>query len=45
DGDLSRHILEKTLVGSGLLDMLQERLGFNLFLRSPLLFGVPDSKY
>ncbi|GKE82484.1 hypothetical protein Tco_1552484, partial [Tanacetum coccineum] len=45
DADLSRCILEKTLVGSGLLDMLRERLGFSLLLRSPLLFGVLDSEY
>nr|GEZ96316.1 hypothetical protein [Tanacetum cinerariifolium] len=45
DADLSRCILEKTLVGFGLLDVLRERLGFSLFLRSPLLFGVLDSEY
>ncbi|GJW81437.1 hypothetical protein Tco_0145412 [Tanacetum coccineum] len=45
DADLSRRILEKTLVGSGLLDMLRERLGFSLLLRSPFLFGVLDSEY
>ncbi|GJZ80988.1 hypothetical protein Tco_0645982 [Tanacetum coccineum] len=43
--DMSRRILEKTLVGSGLLDVLQERLGFSLLLRSPLLFSVLDSEY
>nr|GEW45769.1 reverse transcriptase domain-containing protein [Tanacetum cinerariifolium] len=30
DADLFRRILEKTLVGSGLLDALRERLGFSL---------------
>ncbi|GKE39729.1 hypothetical protein Tco_1463134 [Tanacetum coccineum] len=45
DADLSRRILEKTLVGSVLLDVLRERLGFSLLLRSPLLFGVLDSEY
>ncbi|GJY92376.1 hypothetical protein Tco_0508158 [Tanacetum coccineum] len=43
DADLFRRILEKTLVGSGLLDVLRERLGLSLLLRSPLLFGVLDS--
>ncbi|GKC07830.1 hypothetical protein Tco_0999440, partial [Tanacetum coccineum] len=42
DADLSCRILEKTLVGSGLLDTLRERLGFSLLLRSPFLFGVLD---
>ncbi|GJX00087.1 hypothetical protein Tco_0184000 [Tanacetum coccineum] len=45
DADLSHHILEKTRVGSGHLDVLRERLGFNLLLRSPLLFGVLDLEY
>ncbi|GJY17452.1 hypothetical protein Tco_0388943 [Tanacetum coccineum] len=45
DADLSRRILEKTLVGSGLLDVMRERLGFSLLLRYPLLFGVLDSEY
>ncbi|GKF40334.1 hypothetical protein Tco_0120395, partial [Tanacetum coccineum] len=45
DADLSCRILEKTLVGSGLLDTLRERLGFSLLLRSPFLFGVLDSEY
>ncbi|GJZ62816.1 hypothetical protein Tco_0619237 [Tanacetum coccineum] len=45
DADMSRRILEKTLVGFGLLDVLQERLGFSLLLRSPLLFSVLDSEY
>nr|GEW04075.1 phospholipase-like protein [Tanacetum cinerariifolium] len=45
DADLSCRILEKTLVGSGLLDVLRERLGFSILLRYPLLFGVLDSEY
>nr|GEZ34614.1 RNA-directed DNA polymerase, eukaryota [Tanacetum cinerariifolium] len=43
--DLSRPNLEKTLVGSGLLDILRERLGFSRVFRSPLWFGVLDSEY
>nr|GEX04163.1 hypothetical protein [Tanacetum cinerariifolium] len=45
DADMSRRMLEKTPVGSELLDMLRERLGFSLLLRSPLLFDVLDSEY
>nr|GEV35133.1 retrotransposon protein, putative, Ty3-gypsy subclass [Tanacetum cinerariifolium] len=45
DADWSRCILKKTLVRSGLLDTLLERLGSSLPLRSPLLFGVLDSEY
>nr|GFC23562.1 hypothetical protein [Tanacetum cinerariifolium] len=45
DADMSRCILENTLVGFGLLDMLRERLGFSLLLISPLLFGVLDLEY
>ncbi|GJW06481.1 DNA helicase [Tanacetum coccineum] len=44
DSDLSRLILEKTLgFGSGLLDMLRERLDLRPLPCSPLTFGVLDS--
>ncbi|GJV84054.1 hypothetical protein Tco_1523952, partial [Tanacetum coccineum] len=44
DSDLLRLILEKTLVGSGLLDMLQERLDLLPIPCTPLMFGVLDSE-
>ncbi|GKA97809.1 hypothetical protein Tco_0825703 [Tanacetum coccineum] len=43
--DVPRLILEKTLgFGSGLLDMLFERIDLSLLLRSPLTSGVLDSE-
>ncbi|GJU98427.1 hypothetical protein Tco_1327698 [Tanacetum coccineum] len=45
DFDLSRLILKKTLgVGSGLSDMLRERLDLRLLPSSPLMFGFLDSE-
>ncbi|GKF78407.1 hypothetical protein Tco_0233975, partial [Tanacetum coccineum] len=44
DSDLSCLILEKTLVGLGLLDMLRERLDLRPLSRSPLVFGILDSE-
>ncbi|GJW15456.1 retrovirus-related pol polyprotein from transposon TNT 1-94 [Tanacetum coccineum] len=45
DFDMSRIILKKTLgVGSGLSDMLRERLDLRLLLGSPFMFGVLDSE-
>ncbi|GJW23585.1 hypothetical protein Tco_0034207 [Tanacetum coccineum] len=44
DSDPSRIILEKTLVCSGLLDMLWERSGLRPLWCSPLTFGVLDSE-
>ncbi|GKB73046.1 hypothetical protein Tco_0934458 [Tanacetum coccineum] len=43
DADLSRRILEKKLVGSGLLDVMRERLDLSILLRS-LASRVLDSK-
>nr|GEV65793.1 hypothetical protein [Tanacetum cinerariifolium] len=44
DSDLPRLILEKTLVGLGLPDMLRELLDLRPFPCSPLTFGVLDSE-
>ncbi|GKB37954.1 hypothetical protein Tco_0882896 [Tanacetum coccineum] len=44
DSDLPRLILEKTLAGSGLPDMLRERPDLRPLPCSPLTFGVLDSE-
>ncbi|GJY00144.1 hypothetical protein Tco_0357162 [Tanacetum coccineum] len=44
DSDLPRLILEKTLAGSGLPDMLQERFDLHPLSCSLLTFGVLDSE-
>ncbi|GJQ91326.1 hypothetical protein Tco_0002465 [Tanacetum coccineum] len=44
DSDLSRLILEKTLVRSGLRDMLRERPDLRPLRCSPFTFGVLDSE-